>query len=159
MVLLASIPGSVSDGLPISSLDLPPRASLPWQIEQPLSSNSLAPCAAVPLPAGRPVPSGRMVMSQALMSASVTGLPRFGVLAANAAEEARVKVTTASTRGKFPLIPAKAGIQRASVDRWWKRLGPRFRGDERFCFPRAIKTDARILSIDMFDLPVGADGP
>src|SRR5579863_10447278 len=115
MVLLASIPGSVSDGLPISSLDLPPRASLPWQSEQPLSSNSFAPCAAVPLPGGSPVPSGRMVTSQALMSASVTGLPRFGVLAANAAEEARVMTSAVE--------------------------------------------EARRLSVDMFDLPVGADGP
>src|SRR6266568_1550865 len=36
---------------------------------------------AVPLPAGRLVPSGSTAMSQALMSASVIGLPRPGVSA------------------------------------------------------------------------------
>src|SRR5580692_10412262 len=44
-----------------------------------------APCAAVPLPGGKLVPSGRMVMFQALMSASVIGLPSPGVSAAPAA--------------------------------------------------------------------------
>src|SRR5258706_14264735 len=51
------------------------------------------PCAAVPLPAGRPVPSGRMLMSHGLMSASVTGWPRFGPCA-SAGEAA----STASAR-------------------------------------------------------------
>src|SRR5256885_5211022 len=37
-----------------------------------------APCAGVPLPGGRPVPSGRMLMSQAAISAASIGLPRFG---------------------------------------------------------------------------------
>ena len=45
---------------------------------QHFSAKSLAPCAGVPLPGGRLVPSGRMVMSQALMSASLIGLPSFG---------------------------------------------------------------------------------
>src|SRR5260370_11582887 len=37
-----------------------------------------APCADVPLPAGRLVPSGSTEISHALMSASDSGLPRFG---------------------------------------------------------------------------------
>src|SRR5438876_11144363 len=37
-----------------------------------------APCAGVPLPGGRPVPSGRMLMSQAAISAVSMGLPRLG---------------------------------------------------------------------------------
>src|SRR5438552_17087719 len=37
-----------------------------------------APCAGVPLPGGRPVPSGRMLMSQAAISAASIGLPRLG---------------------------------------------------------------------------------
>src|SRR4051794_31777707 len=45
-----------------------------------------APCTAVPLPGGNPVPSGIAAMSQAAISASVIGLPSFGVSAAIAAE-------------------------------------------------------------------------
>src|SRR5690349_19091316 len=37
-----------------------------------------APCAGVPLPGGSPVPSGRMLMSQAAISAEEIGFPRFG---------------------------------------------------------------------------------
>src|ERR1700730_17054836 len=37
-----------------------------------------APSAGVPLPAGRPEPSGRMLMSQAAVSAGVISFPRFG---------------------------------------------------------------------------------
>src|SRR5438046_6549292 len=37
-----------------------------------------APCAGVPLPGGSPVPSGRMLMSQAAISAASIGLPRLG---------------------------------------------------------------------------------
>src|SRR6266550_9522332 len=51
-----------------------------------------APCAGVPLPGGRPVPSGRMLMSQAAMSAGSIGLPRFGTWARAAL------VTTANAR-------------------------------------------------------------
>src|SRR5438046_146547 len=45
-----------------------------------------APCTAVPLPGGRPVPSGMAAISQAAISASVMGLPSFGVSAAIATE-------------------------------------------------------------------------
>src|SRR5580704_3364868 len=88
MVLLAEMPGAVSDGLPTSMLAMPPLPFWPWQSEQPLVSNSLAPSAAVPLPGGKPVPSRRMVTFQALMSASEIGLPRCGVSAAQAANGA-----------------------------------------------------------------------
>src|SRR5258706_2076978 len=37
-----------------------------------------APCAGVPLPGGRPPPSGRILMSQAAISAAVIGLPSPG---------------------------------------------------------------------------------
>src|SRR2546429_4085532 len=37
-----------------------------------------APCAGVPLPGGKPLPSGRMLMSQAAMSAASIGLPGLG---------------------------------------------------------------------------------
>src|SRR6185369_5632501 len=43
-----------------------------------------APCAAVPLPGGKPAPSGMAAISQAAISASVIGLPSFGVSAATA---------------------------------------------------------------------------
>src|SRR4051812_12264966 len=43
-----------------------------------------APCTAVPLPGGKPVPSGMAAISQAAISASVMGLPSFGVSAATA---------------------------------------------------------------------------
>src|SRR3954470_1364204 len=72
-------------GLPTSAMLVAPLAFSPWQATQPFSTNSLAPSAGVPRPGGRLVPSGRMVMSQALMSASLIGLPSFGVSAACAA--------------------------------------------------------------------------
>src|SRR5262245_43786377 len=40
-----------------------------------------APSAGVPLPGGRPVPSGRTLMSQAAISAGVSGFPRLGACA------------------------------------------------------------------------------
>src|SRR5439155_8814560 len=40
-----------------------------------------APWAGVPLPGGRPVPSGKILMSQAAISAGSIGLPRFGTWA------------------------------------------------------------------------------
>src|SRR5579864_5338974 len=90
MVLLAVMPGAVSDGLPTSRLAVPPLPPSPWQSAQPFSANSFSPCAAVPLPGGSPVPSGRMKMSHALRSDGAIGLPRPGVLAAWAAAGAKV---------------------------------------------------------------------
>src|SRR5580704_7339227 len=95
MVLLAEMPGSISDGLPTSMLAMPPLPFWPWQAEQPLVSNSLAPSVAVPLPGGKPAPSRRMVTFQALTSASETGLPRCGASAARTANDVN---TTAEKR-------------------------------------------------------------
>src|SRR6185436_17350869 len=50
----------------------------------------MAPCAGVPLPAGRPTPSGPIEMSHAEASASEIGLPNFGMSAASAAELHRI---------------------------------------------------------------------
>src|ERR1700689_2439608 len=91
MVLLAEMPGAVSDGLPTSMLATSPLPAWPWHSEQPLVSNSLAPSAAVPLPGGKPVPSGRMVTFQDFMSASEIGLPRCGESAARAVAGASAK--------------------------------------------------------------------
>src|SRR4030095_16891199 len=54
-----------------------------------------APWAGVPLPGGKPVPSGKMLMSQAVISAGSIGFPRFGAWAKAALEpkeSARTKV-------------------------------------------------------------------
>src|SRR5712692_10162492 len=55
-----------------------------------------APWAGVPPPGGKPVPSGRMLMSQAAISAGLISFPRFGAWA-KAALEPRAS-TTAKTR-------------------------------------------------------------
>src|SRR5258708_25093327 len=62
-----------------------------------------APCTDVPLPAGRLVPSGSTAMSQPLMSASESGLPRFGDpgpgLCANAAPALSANAAARATNG------------------------------------------------------------
>src|SRR5882672_902030 len=80
MVLVVSMP-LVSGAPParIFPAGLPLPAS-PWHIAH-LATKIGAPCAAVPLPAGKPVPSGRMLMSQAVMSASEIRAPSPGVCA------------------------------------------------------------------------------
>src|SRR5580704_11570193 len=59
-----------------------------------------APCTGVPAPGGNPLPLGSMLMSQAAMSASVTGLPRPGP-SADAALAAR---QSASPRTPTPSV-------------------------------------------------------
>src|SRR5882672_2605169 len=88
MVLVVSMP-LVSGAPParIFPAGLPLPAS-PWHIAH-LATKIGAPCAAVPLPAGKPVPSGRMLMSQAVMSASEIRAPSPGVCASAAPEPTR----------------------------------------------------------------------
>src|SRR2546430_4662409 len=57
-----------------------------------------APWAGVPLPGGKPVPSGKMLMSQAVISAGSIGLPRFGAWA-KAALEPRESARTKAVIG------------------------------------------------------------
>src|SRR5215472_16004463 len=107
MVLLAVMPGAVSDGLPTSMLAVPPLPPSPWQSEQPFSANSFSPCAAVPLPGGRPVPTGRMKMSHALKSGGAIGLPRMGVSPARAAPAAKASAVNR---------PSAIGRERLHID-------------------------------------------
>src|ERR1700693_5365709 len=104
MVLFDSMPFAVSDGLPISAAALAPLAPSPWQATQPFSTNNLAPSAAVPLPGGRLVPSGRVVMFQALMSASEIGLPRPGVSAALAGPMASPSSATPASKLRIDML-------------------------------------------------------
>src|SRR5262245_892892 len=62
-----------------------PFAPSPWHIAH-FAAKIGAPCAAVPLPAGRPVPSGRMLMSQGAISASEMRAPSPGDCASAAPE-------------------------------------------------------------------------
>src|SRR5258708_39966831 len=68
----------------------------------------------MPLPGGRLLPSGKMLMSQALMSASLTGLPRCGASAANAAAEAKASATrSAAARGlNIDMLDLPAALDR-----------------------------------------------
>src|SRR5262245_40524820 len=87
-----------------------------------------APCAAVPLPGGRPVPSGWMLMSQAAISAGVTGWPRFGP-PAMAADETNATNIAAIDRSRVdmshlpfavdgPASGAVVVLVRECQDRW-----------------------------------------
>src|SRR5260370_35366203 len=64
-------------GAPTKGTLMPPLPPSPWQATH-FSAEILAPCAAVPLPAGKPVPSGRMLMSHALILASEIGFSSPG---------------------------------------------------------------------------------
>src|SRR5687768_17298542 len=69
-----------------------------------------APWAAVPLPAGRFVPSGNTVMSQALISASVMGLPRPGRSAADAETQLRARQTAAASGLGIDMLDLPAAL-------------------------------------------------
>src|SRR6476660_161703 len=75
MVLGASIRSSGPP--PTTAAETPPLPPSPWHIAH-FCTKMRAPCAGVPPPGGKPVPSGRMLMSQAAMSAASIGLPRLG---------------------------------------------------------------------------------
>src|SRR4249920_254447 len=76
-----------------------------------------APWAGVPLPGGKPVPSGKMLMSQAVISAGSIGFPRFGAWAKAALEpSARAAATIICLRINMfdlPLVvdrPARGAV-------------------------------------------------
>src|SRR5262252_1174900 len=97
MVLVVSMP-LVSGGPPTSAAAAGvPFAPSPWHIAH-FAAKIGAPFAAVPLPGGRPVPSGRMLMSQAAMSASEIFAPSPGDCAI-AAPDPRTSARTASDLG------------------------------------------------------------
>src|SRR5580698_1995189 len=99
MVLFEAMPSLVSGGLPTRMLLDPPLPPSPWHWLQPCSTNTLAPCAALPLPGGRLVPSGSTLMSHALISASEIGLPRWGESAATASDPQERAPNNASACG------------------------------------------------------------
>src|SRR5215471_7119229 len=85
-------------GAPTNAALMPPLPSSPWHATH-FSAYTLAPCSAVPLPAGKPVPSGRMLMSHALISASEIGFPSPG----GSASAAGAATASASTREEVAL--------------------------------------------------------
>src|SRR5467141_2834903 len=76
MVFTVSMP-FVSSAPPTTAAFAAPLPFSPWHAAH-FCAYTGAPCAGVPLPGGKPVPSGRMLMSQAAMSAVSMGLPRLG---------------------------------------------------------------------------------
>src|SRR5712692_2405773 len=75
-----------------------------------------APCAAMPLPRGRPVPSGRMLMSQALTSASATGWPRPGVSPASAAAAPASASATGKQNLSVHMLDLPVAVDRPAGD-------------------------------------------
>src|SRR2546423_848646 len=76
-----------------------------------------APSTGVPLPGGRPDPSGRILMSQAAISAGVTGFPRFGACAkAILALTAKVSMTANPRRLRVYMLHLPAGLNRPTGD-------------------------------------------
>src|SRR6266852_3445549 len=79
---------------PTTGAATPPLPLSPWHIAH-FCAKMRSPCAGVPPPGGKPVPSGRMLMSQAAMSAGSIGLPRLGP-SANAAPVANARASAAA---------------------------------------------------------------
>src|SRR5712692_951110 len=75
MVFAASM--LVSGPPPTSAALTPPLPFSPWHMAH-FCAKTRAPCVGVPPPDGNPAPSGKMLMSQAAISAGLTGFPRFG---------------------------------------------------------------------------------
>src|ERR1051325_3806441 len=76
MSVILSPPTNGGSGAAVTPVT-PPLPAAPWQ-EAHFSAKIGAPLAGVPPPGGKPLPSGSMLMSQAAMSASFSGLPRPG---------------------------------------------------------------------------------
>src|SRR5712691_511750 len=76
MVFTVSMP-FVSSAPPTTAAFAAPLPFSPWHAAH-FCAYTGAPCAGVPLPGGKPVPSGRMLMSQAAISAVSMDLPRSG---------------------------------------------------------------------------------
>src|SRR5882762_480553 len=76
MVFTVSMP-FVSSAPPTTAAFAAPLPFSPWHAAH-FCAYTGAPCAGVPLPGGKPVPSGRMLMSQAAISAASMDLPRLG---------------------------------------------------------------------------------
>src|SRR5262252_2549356 len=102
MVLVVSIPPDRGGAPTSADARGVPFAPSPWHIAH-FAAKRGAPCAAVPLPAGRPVPSGRMLMSHAAMSASEIFAPRPGDCAKAAPEQRRRAATRRSGVDMFHL--------------------------------------------------------
>src|SRR5579872_3878545 len=81
-----------------------------------------APSAGVPVPAGRPEPSGRMVISQAAISAGVIGFPRLGACGfgawakATLAPKANVSMRANPRRLRVYMLDLPAALDRPTDD-------------------------------------------
>src|SRR6266516_3288987 len=76
-----------------------------------------APSAGVPLPGGSPAPSGRMLMSQAAISARLIGFPRFSAWAKAALETRASASRTANSRSlRVYMLHLPAALDRPSRD-------------------------------------------
>src|SRR5258708_37278041 len=79
---------------PTTAAATPPLPLSPWHIAH-FCAKMRSPCAGVPPPGGKPVPSGRILMSQAAMSAGSIGLPRLGPSAKAAPDPSATRSTNA----------------------------------------------------------------
>src|SRR6185312_4106028 len=71
----------------------------------------MAPCSAVPEPAGRPRPSGMTEMSMAASSAALGVRPRLGLgVAANAAVAARAAAAASMSSGRIDMAHLARGV-------------------------------------------------
>src|SRR5215470_17971242 len=74
-----------------------------------------APCSGVPLPGGKPVPSGKMLMSQAVISPSSIGFPKFGAWAKAAFEASTRRAAKISDLG-VDMFHLPSALNRPSRD-------------------------------------------
>src|ERR1051325_2521985 len=99
MSVILSPPTNGGSGAAVTPVT-PPLPSAPWQ-EAHFSAKMWPPWAGVPLPGGKPLPWGSMLMSQAAMSASVSGLPRAGPSASTGPATRQSASPTAGTIALF----------------------------------------------------------
>src|SRR6266550_3681766 len=156
MVLVASMP-LVSGPPPTSAAARPPLPFSPWHTAH-LLAKMLAPTVGVPLPGGRPVPSGRMLMSQAAISASEMGVPN------PCANTVRLNpdTTQAHARANAAISKAHRRTVAPSHHRTHHRtVAPsHLRTHHRTIAPSHHRTHHRtVLDIDMLHLAGPVDGP
>src|SRR6267378_3725625 len=94
MVFTVSMP-FVSAAPPTTAAFAAPLPFSPWHAAH-FCAYTGAPCAGVPLPGGKPLPSGRMLMSQAAISAASMDLPRLGPAARQPKLTAKINTAAVS---------------------------------------------------------------
>src|SRR5712691_11294722 len=136
MVFTVSMP-FVSSAPPITAAFAAPLPFSPWNAAH-FCAYTGAPCAGVPLPGGKPVPSGRMLMSQAAISAASMDLPRLGPAARQPKLTAKINRAPVNLCVDMAYRPRAADrpaghavvvLAREGRDRWYFRSLPPHRDD------------------------------